>query len=138
MDELKASGKPFQISKQEVWDAWIKVKGNQGAPGADGQSLAEFEADLKNNLYKIWNRMSSGTYFPPPVKAVEVPKAHGPGTRILGVPTVADRVAQTVAAAHLESGWNRCSIPIPTATVPVARPWTLWGPAGNAAGSTAG
>ena len=102
MDELKASGKPFQISKQEVWDAWIKVKGNQGAPGADGQSLAEFEADLKNNLYKIWNRMSSGTYFPPPVKAVEVPKAHGPGTRILGVPTVADRVAQTVAAAHLE------------------------------------
>ena len=102
MDELKASGKPFQISKQEVWDAWIKVKGNQGAPGADGQSLAEFEKDLKNNLYKIWNRMSSGTYFPPPVKAVEVPKPHGPGTRILGVPTVADRIAQTVVAAHLE------------------------------------
>ncbi len=87
MDELKASGKPFCISKQEVRDAWIKVKGNQGAPGVDGQSLAEFEADLKNNLYKIWNRMSSGTYFPPPVKAVEIPKAHGPGTRILGVPT---------------------------------------------------
>ena len=65
MDELKASGKPFQISKQEVRDAWIKVKGNQGAPGADGQSLAEFEADLKNHLYKIWNRMSSGPTFRP-------------------------------------------------------------------------
>ena len=89
MDELKASGKPFQISKREVWDAWIKVKGNQGAPGVDGQSLAAFEADLKNNLYKIWNRMSSGTYFPPPVKAVEIPKAHGAGTRMLGVPTEA-------------------------------------------------
>jgi Group II intron, maturase-specific domain len=102
VDELKASGKSFQISKQEVWDAWIKVKGNQGAPGVDGQSIGAFEADLKDNLYKIWNRMSSGTYFPPPVKAVEIPKAHGPGTRILGVPTVADRVAQTVVAMHLE------------------------------------
>jgi RNA-directed DNA polymerase len=102
VDELKASGKPFDISKQEVWDAWIKVKGNQGAPGVDGQSIEGFEKDLKNNLYKIWNRMSSGTYFPPPVRAVEIPKAHGLGTRTLGVPTVADRVAQTVVAAHLE------------------------------------
>jgi group II intron reverse transcriptase/maturase len=102
VDELKASGKPFQITKQEVWDAWIKVKGNQGAPGVDGQSIEDFEKDLKSNLYKIWNRMSSGTYFPPPVMAVEIPKAHGGGTRILGVPTVADRVAQTVVAAHLE------------------------------------
>lgn len=103
MDRLKASGKPFDISKQEVWDAWIKVKGNQGAPGVDGVSIEEFEKDLRNNLYKIWNRMSSGTYFPPPVKAVEIPKAHGAaGTRVLGVPTVADRVAQTVVAAHLE------------------------------------
>lgn len=102
VNELKASDKPFQISKQEVWDAWLKVKGNQGAPGVDGQSIEAFEADLKNNLFKIWNRMSSGTYFPPPVRAVEIPKAHGAGTRILGVPTVADRVAQTVVAAHLE------------------------------------
>jgi group II intron reverse transcriptase/maturase len=101
VEELKSSGKPFDISKAEVWDAWIKVKGNQGAPGVDGQSLAAFEKDLKNNLYRIWNRMSSGTYFPPPVKAVEIPKAHGVGTRILGVPTVGDRVAQTVVAAHL-------------------------------------
>jgi retron-type reverse transcriptase len=65
----------------------------------DEVTLAEFEKDLKNNLYKIWNRMSSGSYFPPPVKAVEIPKPHGSGTRILGVPTVADRIAQTVVAA---------------------------------------
>lgn len=103
MGELKSSGKPFDISKAEVWDAWIKVQGNQGAPGVDGQSLAMFEADLKNNLYRIWNRMSSGTYFPPPVRAVEIAKAHGPGTRMLGVPTVGDRVAQTVVAARLET-----------------------------------
>ena len=103
MDQLKASGKPFDISKAEVWDAWIKVKGNQGAAGVDGQSIEDFEKDLRGNLYRIWNRMSSGTYFPPPVKAVEIPKAHGAdGVRVLGVPTVADRVAQTVVAAHLE------------------------------------
>jgi RNA-directed DNA polymerase len=103
MDQQKASGKPFRISKQEVWDAWVKVKGNQGAPGVDGQSIEEVEKDLRGNLYKVWNRMASGTYFPPPVLAVEIPKAHGaPGTRLLGVPTVADRVAQTVVAAHLE------------------------------------
>jgi RNA-directed DNA polymerase len=102
VDELKASGKPFRITKQEVWDAWLKVKGNKGAPGIDGVSLAEFEKDLKDNLYKVWNRMSSGTYFPPPVMAVEIPKPHGGGTRVLGVPCVADRIAQTVAAARLE------------------------------------
>ena len=98
---LKSSDKPFDISKQEVWDAWIKVKGNQGAPGVDEQSLAEFEADLKSNLYKIWNRMSSGSYFPPPVRLVEIPKASG-GLRPLGIPTVADRVAQMVVKMHLE------------------------------------
>lgn len=103
MDQHTSSGKPFDISKREVWNAWLKVKGNQGAPGVDGQSLAAFEADLKNNLYQIWNRMSSGSYFPPPVKAVEIPKEHGEGTRRLGVPTVADRVAQTVVAARLEA-----------------------------------
>jgi group II intron reverse transcriptase/maturase len=103
MDQLKASGRPFDISKTEVWDAWLKVKGNQGAPGVDGQTIEEFEKDLKGNLYKIWNRMSSGTYFPPPVRAVEIDKPHGGGTRILGVPTVGDRVAQTVVAAHLEA-----------------------------------
>ncbi|MEJ3748631.1 group II intron reverse transcriptase/maturase [Actinomycetes bacterium KLBMP 9797] len=101
MDTLKSSGKPFHIGKAEVWDAWLSVKRKKGAPGVDEQSLADFETDLKNNLYKIWNRMSSGSYFPPAVKAVEIPKAHGPGTRRLGVPTVADRVAQTVVATRL-------------------------------------
>ncbi|WP_331773347.1 hypothetical protein [Embleya sp. NBC_00888] len=101
MDELKASGKPFDISKQEVWDAWVKVRGNQGSAGVDGVSIAEFEKDLRNNLYRIWNRITSGTYFPPDVKAVEIPKPGG--TRTLGVPTVGDRVAQTVVAAHLSA-----------------------------------
>jgi len=103
VDELKVSGKPFCISKGEVWRAWLKVRGNQGAPGVDGQSIEAFETDLKANLYKIWNRMSSGTYFPPAVLGVEIPKSQGGGTRMLGVPTVADRVAQTVAAARLEA-----------------------------------
>jgi RNA-directed DNA polymerase len=101
MNELTSQGKPFEISKWEVWEAFQEVRRNKGAPGVDGQSIAEFEADLKNNLYKIWNRMSSGTYFPPPVRAVEIPKQHGGGMRILGIPTVADRVAQTVVARHL-------------------------------------
>jgi RNA-directed DNA polymerase len=102
VDELKSPGKPFEISKQAVWEAYQKVKANKGAPGVDAVSLEEFGKDLKDNLYKIWNRMSSGSYFPPPVRAVEIDKPHGGGTRILGVPTVADRVAQTVVARVLE------------------------------------
>lgn len=102
MDELKSPGKPFEISKRAVWEAYQKVKANKGAPGVDAVSLVEFEKDLKGNLYKVWNRMSSGSYFPPPVRAVEIDKPHGGGTRILGVPTVADRVAQTVVAGVLE------------------------------------
>jgi RNA-directed DNA polymerase len=102
MGEQRPAGKSFGISKQEVWEAYLKVRANKGAPGADGCTIEMFEKDLKNNLYKIWNRMSSGSYFPPPVLAVEVPKPHGGGTRVLGVPTVADRIAQTVVAARLE------------------------------------
>ena len=98
----KPEEKPFAIPKSMVWEAWRRVKANKGAPGVDGQDLEEFEADLRDNLYKIWNRMSSGSYFPPPVLAVEIPKPHGGGVRVLGVPTVADRVAQTVVAMHLE------------------------------------
>jgi len=94
-------GKPFDIPKALVWQAWKRVAVNGGAPGADGVTIEDFKADLGNNLYKIWNRMSSGAYFPPPVRAVEIPKSSG-GTRILGVPTVGDRVAQTVAAMALE------------------------------------
>jgi RNA-directed DNA polymerase len=93
--------KPFVIPKPMVWEAWRQVKANRGAPGVDGQALDEFEADLRDNLYKIWNRMSSGSYFPPPVRAVQIPKPHGGGVRLLGVPTIADRVAQTVVAMHL-------------------------------------
>ena len=89
MNELKSSAKPFEISKWEVWQAYQKVKANKGAPGVDGVHLAAFETDLQSNLYKIWNRMSSGSYFPPPVRAVEIPKPHGGGTRVLGVPTEA-------------------------------------------------
>ena len=94
-------GKPFAIPKELVWQAWRQVKANGGAAGADGVTIGMFEKDLKDNLYKVWNRMSSGTYFPPPVRAVEIPKASG-GTRMLGVPSVGDRVAQTVAAMALE------------------------------------
>src|SRR5436190_1422275 len=103
MDMLKSSGKLFEISKREVWEAYRQVKANRGAPGVDEVTLGEFETDLGNNLYRIWNRMSSGSYFPPPVKAVEIPKPHGTGTRTLGVPTVADRIAQTVVARRLEA-----------------------------------
>ena len=103
MDELRSSVKSFDISKQEVWDAYRQVTDNRGAPGVDEVALGDFEKDLKGNLYKIWNRMSSGSYFPPPIKAVEIPKPDGSGSRMLGVPTVADRIAQTVAARRLET-----------------------------------
>jgi RNA-directed DNA polymerase len=96
-----AEAKPYTISKQAVWEAYQKVKANHGAAGVDGQSIEAFEADLRNNLYKIWNRLSSGSYFPPPVRLVEIPQANG-GLRPLGIPTVADRVAQMVVKRHLE------------------------------------
>jgi group II intron reverse transcriptase/maturase len=85
-----------------VWEAYRQVKANKGAPGVDECSLEDFEADLQGNLYKLWNRLASGSYFPPPVKAVEIPKPQSVGTRILGVPTIADRIAQTVVARRLE------------------------------------
>jgi len=93
--------KPFDISKQLVMQAWKLVKENDGSAGVDQQSIADFEMNLKDNLYKIWNRMSSGTYFPPPVKAVPIPKKSG-GERILGVPSVSDRVAQMVVKLIFE------------------------------------
>ena len=77
MGSQDPGSKSYQVPKQLVWEAYKQVKRNKGAPGADGQSVEDFEKDLKNNLYKIWNRMSSGTYFPPPVRAVEIPKALG-------------------------------------------------------------
>jgi RNA-directed DNA polymerase len=93
--------KPFTISKREVWEAYKRVKSNQGAAGVDRQSIEEFEGDLKNNLYKLWNRMSSGSYFPPPVLRVEIPKADG-RMRPLGIPTVTDRIAQMMVKRYLE------------------------------------
>jgi RNA-directed DNA polymerase len=94
--------KSFQISKRMVYEAYRRVKANKGAAGVDGQSVEQFEQDLKGNLYKLWNRMSSGCYFPPPVRMVEIPRPGGKGVRVLGVPSVADRIAQTVAAMALE------------------------------------
>jgi hypothetical protein len=98
MNRPKPKDKSFAIPKPMVWEAWRQVRANRGAPGVDGQALEAFEADLADNLYKIWNRMSSGSYFPPPVRAVEIPKPHGGGVRMLGVPTVTayHKVVQTV------------------------------------------
>jgi RNA-directed DNA polymerase len=93
--------KPFCISKREVWEAYKRVKSNGGAAGVDGQSIEEFEEDLKKNLYRIWNRMSSGSYFPPPVRRVDIPKGDG-RLRPLGIPTVSDRIAQMVVKRYLE------------------------------------
>ena len=98
---MRATDKPFNIDKKLVYEAYKAVKSNGGAAGVDGQTIEQFEADLKSSLYKIWNRMSSGTYFPPPVRAVSIPKKSG-GQRILGVPTVADRVAQMVVKQVIE------------------------------------
>ncbi len=93
--------RPFEISQRVVVEAWKQVKANQGAAGVDKQSIAEFETNLRNNLYKIWNRMSSGSYMPPPVRTVVIPKKSG-GERVLGIPSVSDRVAQTVAKLYFE------------------------------------
>lgn len=96
----QSGSKPYDISKWEFVEAFKTVRANKGGPGVDGVTVEQFEQDQKNNLFKLWNRMSSGSYFPAPVRMVSIPK--GSGTRILGVPTVADRVAQTVAVAYLE------------------------------------
>ena len=91
----RTSTKPYVIAKRAVWEAYQQVKANRGAAGVDEETIAMFEQNLSRNLYKLWNRMSSGSYFPPPVRQVEIPKAKG-GTRKLGIPTVSDRIAQTV------------------------------------------
>lgn len=83
--------RPFNISKREVWLAYKRVRENRGAAGVDDQTIAEFEKDLSNNLYRLWNRMSSGSYMPPPVRRVDIPKGDGRGTRSLGIPTVSDK-----------------------------------------------
>jgi len=105
MNEVKSE--PFKISQWNVREAYERVKANKGAAGVDRQSIKDFEEDLEKNLYKIWNRMASGTYFPPPVLRVEIPKDGGK-TRSLGIPTVADRIAQMVAKMYLEPALERC------------------------------
>jgi RNA-directed DNA polymerase len=95
------SAKPYCIAKRVVWEAYQLVKANRGAAGVDDETIAMFEQNLSGNLYKLWNRMASGSYFPPPVKQVEIPKARG-GTRKLGVPTVSDRIAQSVVKLMIE------------------------------------
>lgn len=100
---LVTEAKSFDIAKREVWEAYKRVKANRGAAGADGVTMTEFEKDLGKNLYRIWNRMASGSYFPPPVKRVDIPKEDGSGrTRPLGIPTIADRIAQMVVRRRLE------------------------------------
>jgi RNA-directed DNA polymerase len=100
-EESVSQAKPFGISKQVVWEAYKRVKANRGTYGVDEESIQDFEVNLKDNLYKLWNRMSSGSYFPPSVRRVEIPKASG-GKRPLGIPTVTDRIAQMVAKIYLE------------------------------------
>ena len=97
----RTTDKPFSITKRQVYEAYKAVKSNQGAAGVDKETIEQFDANLQGNLYKLWNRMSSGSYFPPAVRAVSIPKKSG-GERILGVPTVADRVAQMVVKQLIE------------------------------------
>ena len=99
---LVDKARPFCIDKRDVWQAYKQVKANQGAAGVDGQTIEDFDRDLSKNLYRIWNRMSSGSYFPPPVRRVDIPKGDSGGTRPLGIPTVSDRIAQMVVKRHLE------------------------------------
>src|SRR5262245_57747173 len=133
MDEAK----PFNIPKRVVWKAFKRVKANQGAAGVDRQSIAEFEADLSNNLYKLWNRMCSGSYFPPPVRRVEIPKADG-GMRPLGIPTVADRIAQEVARRYLEPRLEPVFHADPMATGPAVLRSMLYAVRASGAGITTG
>ena len=107
---MNATDKPFTIDKKLVYEAYKAVKANAGAAGVDRQTIEQFDADLRDNLYKIWNRMSSGSYFPPPVRAVSIPKKNG-GQRILGVPTVADRVAQMVVKMVIEPDLDSTFLP---------------------------
>jgi retron-type reverse transcriptase len=128
--------KPFSISKKIVWDAYLQVKARKGSAGVDAQSVEDFERDLRKNLYRIWNRMSSGTYFPPPVLQVVIPKRDG-GERKLGVPTISDRIAQTVVKKVLEPvvepQFHRDSYGYRP-----GRRTTPWAGLGNAVGSSTG
>ena len=120
-----------------MYEAYKAVKSNRGAAGVDGQTLEIFEKDLAGNLYKIWNRMSSGTYFPPPVRAVSIPKKSG-GERILGVPTVSDRIAQMVVKQMIEPDLELSSCRTLTVTGRENRHWTPSASRVSGAGSMIG
>ena len=109
-EESVRTVKPFGIAKRVVWEAYRHVKANQGAAGIDGKSIEMFEANLKDNLYRVWNRMSSGCYFPPAIRQVEIPKKNG-GVRSLGISTVEDRIAQTVAKIYIEPALEQLFLP---------------------------
>ena len=129
--------KPYSISKKAVIAAYQRVKANKGTYGVDEQSIEDFERKLNNNLYKIWNRMSSGTYFPKPVKAVAIPKKNG-GTRILGIPTVEDRIAQMVAKLYLSHAWSQSFMKIPMDIVRTGQPYRRLKPQGQDVGEKTG
>ena len=133
----KDEAKPFCISRWEVWEAYLRVKSNQGAAGLDGQSIEEFGRDLKKNLYRIWNRMSSGSYFPPPVRTVKIPKANG-GERTLGIPTVSDRIAQMVVKNRRKQWWIHYSCRHRMGIARRSRRWMRWGRLDKCAGPTTG
>jgi hypothetical protein len=118
--------KSFETGKRLVYQAWEKVRANNGAPGVDAVSTGRFEEQLKGNLYKLRDRMSSGCYFPGPVRGAGIPKDHGEGVRLLGVPNTADRVAQAARRCCWRGNWSRSSTATVTATVPGAVPWTRW------------
>ena len=129
--------KSFEISKWAVWEAYRRVKANKGAAGVDEQSIEEFEENLHGNLYKLWNRLSSGSYMPPPVRAVEIRKWDG-SPRVLGVPTVADRSPRPSCAGTWSPGWSRFFIPTRMDIGRAGRRWTRSGSAGSDAGDRTG
>ena len=137
MTSTDTTDKPFMIDKRRVYDAYKAVKSSKGGAGVDGQTIEAFEADLKGNLYRIWNRMSSGSYFPPPVRAVSIPKKSG-GERILGVPTVGDRIAQMVVKQVIEPDLDPIFLETPTATDRVNRRWMQLASRVSDAGSMTG
>ena len=139
MSEPKPKDKPFAISKWVVWEAYQRVKANDGAAGVDGESIEEFEGDLKGNLYKLWNRLSSGSYFPPPVRAVEIPKKHGQGGQgprgaHCGGPHRPDGRAAVPGA----EGGAACSTPTRTAIGQGDRRCKRWASAESGAGERTG
>ncbi len=129
--------KPFEIPKREVWEAYKRVRANQGAAGVDGQSIAEFEVNLADNLYKLWNRMSSGSYFPPPVRRVDIPKDDG-GTRRLVYPLSPTALLRWWSSGSLSRWWSRSSITILMDTGPANRQSKLLEWRGSAAGAPRG